>query len=548
MLALLASWIAVSLASLVLGSLLLALCNGGKLPARPADRFLSRWYLGMFALASLFLAASLIGPVRATAGMLLLIGLVVACLLAPSVRRDCLSSLPSRNELLALVLIAAAAAADASGLVTHYDTGLYHYPLIRWLHEYGSVPGLGLFHRRFAFSSSWFAFSAVFETGILQGRGVSILNGLLMTMVLFHLALALRRCFGGEAHRGDWLWIGGAPPLVVFSLWQRFHLSPSPNFAVAAGILYVCWLLENRNSAASCGAALLAAAGAFAVKLSALPLLAATLLCGLLAQPRRGFPAAAAISAMVALPIALANLRTSGCPFYPSSLLRSAASTSTPPESARAEQAEILQWARYVGPYPAGAAYFSLGWVRNWLSHPVNAAATLLAVVGIAGVAWLRAAVISFWIGLGGAVFVFLTAPDLRFGIGYLALLPGAFVAAVLDRHQWPMRSIRPRLGILALLVAACLCLDVLVAHWLYWGRQGDHRPVLSFNRLLLPAPLPVTPSVTSRSNDIEYRVPIAGDSCWAAPLPCTPYPPAPAVRFCDPEKSLAGGFCRAAP
>ena len=548
MLALFVSWIVVSLASLVVGSFLFALCNCPNLLARPADRFLSRRYLGMIAIAGLLLAASLIGPVQTTAGILVLIVLPAACLLAPSVRRDFLSSLPPRDELIALVLIAAAAAAGVSGLVTHHDTGLYHYPMIRWLREYGSVPGLGLFYRRFAFSSSWFAFSAVFEAGILQGRGVSVLNGLLMTMVLFHLALALRRYIGGEAHRGDLLWIGGAPPLVVFSLLQSFHLSPSPNFAVAAGILHVCWLLAGQNSAASRGAALLAAAGAFAVKLTALPLLIAALLCRLLAQPRRGFPAAAAIAVLVAMPITLANLRTSGCPFYPSSLFCLAASTSTPPESARAEQVEILQWARYVGHYPAGAEYFSLGWIRNWLFHPVNAVATLLAVVGIAGVAWLRAAGISFWIGLGGAVFVFLTAPDLRFGIGYVVLLPGAFIAAVLERHPWPLRSIRPRLGILALLVAACLCLDALVSQWLYLRRQGDHRPALSFNRLLLPAPLPVIPTITRRSNDIEYRVPAAGDSCWAAPLPCTPYLPDPAVRLCSPEKSLAGGFCRKVP
>lgn len=44
----------------------------------------------------------------------------------------------------------------SSGRVTHYDSYLYHAQSIRWIEEYGVVPGLGNLHNRLAYNSSFF--------------------------------------------------------------------------------------------------------------------------------------------------------------------------------------------------------------------------------------------------------------------------------------------------------------------------------------------------------------------------------------------------------
>lgn len=50
------------------------------------------------------------------------------------------------------------------------DTGLYHLQAVRWLKEYGAVPGLANLSWGLGLASSWFAFWAVFDYGPLHGR------------------------------------------------------------------------------------------------------------------------------------------------------------------------------------------------------------------------------------------------------------------------------------------------------------------------------------------------------------------------------------------
>lgn len=47
----------------------------------------------------------------------------------------------------------------------HYDTGLYHAQAIRWIEEYGVVPGLANLHSRFGYNSAAFALCALFGGG-----------------------------------------------------------------------------------------------------------------------------------------------------------------------------------------------------------------------------------------------------------------------------------------------------------------------------------------------------------------------------------------------
>ena len=59
----------------------------------------------------------------------------------------------------------------------HYDSDLYHAQSIRWMEEYGIVPGLGNLHERFAYNSSFFALSALFSMKFLLGTSMHAMNG-----------------------------------------------------------------------------------------------------------------------------------------------------------------------------------------------------------------------------------------------------------------------------------------------------------------------------------------------------------------------------------
>ena len=78
----------------------------------------------------------------------------------------------------------------ASGPIGYFDTGLYHAQAVKWINEYGTVPGLGNLHHRLAFNSSWFYFSAFFDILAFDGKSAHVVN-------IIPISLGLMICLGG---------------------------------------------------------------------------------------------------------------------------------------------------------------------------------------------------------------------------------------------------------------------------------------------------------------------------------------------------------------
>lgn len=80
------------------------------------------------------------------------------------------------KKILLLVLIVLWAFFTSRGYI-HYDSDLYHAQNIRWIEEYGVVPGLGNLHERFAYNSSFFALSALYSMKFLTGESLHACSG-----------------------------------------------------------------------------------------------------------------------------------------------------------------------------------------------------------------------------------------------------------------------------------------------------------------------------------------------------------------------------------
>ena len=59
------------------------------------------------------------------------------------------------------------------------DTDSYHVQSIKWIQQYGSVPGLVNLHERFGFNSSWFSSVALFSFSSKTTGGFTVVNGVL---------------------------------------------------------------------------------------------------------------------------------------------------------------------------------------------------------------------------------------------------------------------------------------------------------------------------------------------------------------------------------
>ncbi|MCM1117798.1 MAG: hypothetical protein NC543_00320 [bacterium] len=83
--------------------------------------------------------------------------------------------------------------------VMHFDTDLYHAQCIRWIEEYGVVPGLGNLHERFAYNSSYFPLSALYSMEFLVGRSMHTMSGffaLLLSMTILRIVRSRKKhCF-----------------------------------------------------------------------------------------------------------------------------------------------------------------------------------------------------------------------------------------------------------------------------------------------------------------------------------------------------------------
>src|SRR6185503_6820938 len=74
-----------------------------------------------------------------------------------------------------------------AGPVIMDDTESYHIQSIKWIQEYGPVPGLVNLHERFGFNSSWFSSVALFNFFPATTAGYTVLNSVLSMWLCYWL-------------------------------------------------------------------------------------------------------------------------------------------------------------------------------------------------------------------------------------------------------------------------------------------------------------------------------------------------------------------------
>lgn len=79
----------------------------------------------------------------------------------------------------------------SSGPVIMDDTGSYHIQTIKWIQQYGTVPGLANLHERYGFNSSWLSFVALFVPDTSKNNYFGALNGMLSLWMTAHFIFVI---------------------------------------------------------------------------------------------------------------------------------------------------------------------------------------------------------------------------------------------------------------------------------------------------------------------------------------------------------------------
>ena len=166
---------------------------GIRLPG--AARVFHLAWLGLAVSLGLFQAAHFLVPIAAPVALAWLGGGVVAGLVLA--RRD----LPAGGNgegwrpaafAIALGAVAVWLGSRAMAVPDNYDSGLYHFQVIRWIREFPVVPGLGNLHSRYAFNVSFFPAVAAWDVHPLWGHGRNV-------AVSFLFLLLIAECLHGAA-------------------------------------------------------------------------------------------------------------------------------------------------------------------------------------------------------------------------------------------------------------------------------------------------------------------------------------------------------------
>jgi hypothetical protein len=428
--------------------------------------------------------------------------------------------------------------------VQFYDTGLYHQQMAKWLSDFGLVPGIALLLRRYGWTSSWFAAAATLNHGPLRGREAAIIGGLpFALMIMSSAAVAWRYKLAGvlPGIRGlTWSLFCGL--LVVISVTWSVESSLSPDIVIWLLPMVITLVLSGPSTSRPerVGLALLLSSLVLTVKLSAAPIAA---YCGVLwlwqflrvRSGRKALLVYLGLATAVVLVLAVANIRTSGCPLYPSPLGCRSGEASVGGASAASLGKELRDYAaqgnRHMGWLVTAALAGTFFVLRTLWNDP-------FVLYGLAA-SW------------SGIVFVLITAPNPRFGMGYL-LLPIAMSLAIFVQwmnRRWPTLLSTRRSSLPWVTATVALILLVLSIHapnsrfsLLLPKRMAsaDGDPIHVVNRQLN---MRTTLSLTkAKLGDVLVVVPQSSDLCWDAALPCTPET-WQSIELREPTQGLRGGF-----
>lgn len=492
--------------------------------------------------------------------------------------------------LLVFLLLKSALPVDIHGALAfmfHSDTAYYHAPSIRWISEYGVVPGLGNLLSPLAVDYLWFQPDALFGFSFLLPHRLHALSGFTVFWAYCFALGGFREFLLSKDGR---VFSNAFRALMLLPLLElgNYIVSDSGDEPAALLVLITlalgCRYIERHGDSSSArplfAAVAILAFFTVALKWSALPLL--LLIMGFtLRNVRSGHGMkpinVASLATAMLLPKLVRSVILSGYLLYPFPALDwFDVDWKMPRDVVVAEKRYVESMARIRFDRPGALlACDTSAWFRDWLQQfldrPVGASlATALAALILVALLRPRRVFgmlaryrIVFLTVLSALLYWFLTAPHVRFAYGFLAsaaMLTGLTAGWSLAPPGGRLlggRLSRFATGLAVTITAAlvlfsCPCplpgdaLGTGVQFSAYYIARLDRirRGKASPDPLIHQTPYPEVPVARFDLGGLPIYRPVTGQHCWDAPLPCTPYL---YRRIQARGRSLADGF-RAVP
>jgi hypothetical protein len=335
--------------------------------------------------------------------------------------------------------------------INHPDTLSYHAQLIKWAERYRVVPGLVHVNYHYGFQSTWFLLCALFSFSFTGANALTFTNTVILAWWIIFIVQKINGALQKTITAGQaayWLLL----LIVNVSVYTHIRLtatSGSPDFIAAIYILLPVYLALTQQAKDDKLLIIFLCFFAITVKLSALPVifLAFYFLFPLTSVRSIVF---VLMAVLVSGPFLTRNIVTSGHLLFPApfpDIIHTDWKYAT--ENLRPINQYIRSYAithdKMVRPRKMAAIPLT-GWLGQWwaqlyLTDKLLIVIELLCVVMLA-VNYKRfmsskaVKKICILLTMGGLVFWFVTAPDPRFGIGFLLLFPALILPAYIGDHS----------------------------------------------------------------------------------------------------------------
>lgn len=485
-----------------------------------------------------------------------------------------------------ILIIATEVAFKSAHSVPVHDTGSYHLPATLWSHAYPIVPGLSNLHSRLGFNSSLFVYAASLSEGVWANRPHHVVMGPLILMFYIMAFIGIKRIFfnKGSVRFQDFLAATYIVPVYFF--YHSFHYAASiaPNGVIILLILIGAWLtIAGENLPGKPKQYLLFVSSlvllmAITIKLTIAPYAVSVLILvawwsfrkqnTLTGTSRFKTLLWMIISGFLLIAPWLArSVVLSGYPLYPFTEGEINVDWRVPEIQAQLDAAWTRSYSRGCFDGPPKGFEWVIPWVKGQLGGIYHMQGLLLPILLLTGaiiiillfLVYKRKHTFSYinksvlWItglALFGIVVWFLTAPDIRFGIGLFWLLASVWTAVSLTLIIKQCSCVILKRITLGIIIGTLVFLFIIKfsellikfpdSKYSIWSSEGENDFEELINKGLSPLPVIDMWQFTTNSG-LRINVPVKGNQVWNAPLLSTPHP-SPGLSLRD-AGDLSKGF-----
>ena len=453
MLSVLLDWLIIAITSYTVGYgflRLMSICIGREVSAGKNANVLR--LLTGFMLTNVYAEIwSIFSPVNMWAVYILVfITLVIAYMCKQDMAETVNISKAPKPAVIASVAVILLMAYGSSRGYMHYDTTLYHASAIRWIEEYGVVPGLANLQSRYGYNSAEFAHNALYSFKWYTGRSLHCTTGFL-AMVSAHL-LYDKELFTGRRtiQSVDFVRIG-----LLYYLGVLFAqmVSPASDYVANLLIFDILILMLGRVKDRTLPAdhyvliSLLAIYG-ITVKVSLAPMVLICLIpfvYYIIKKDVRSILFCIVSGLVIAMPYFIRGYILSGWILYPSTLIKLGnPDWQVPIGEAQYDAKEISMWGRGITDATKWSEVTLTNWIPSWfaaldtvekvlITAVITSAVVLVAIEIRLGLSKNRGGLHGYnillelpiaWIMLLGVVTWFVGAPLVRYGLGFVLSFP----------------------------------------------------------------------------------------------------------------------------